>query len=234
MKALLRKGRLRFVFALVALGGLTSIVFPRLWLGDNFGVVDRGRVYRAAQPAGETLRRLIRDRNLASVLNLRAGSPADPFYAEEVRVTRALGVDFYDFPMSATRRPTRRELLVLLDLFGRCRYPLLIHCKSGSDRTGLASALYRMAVQGVAPQDAVREFRLAYGHFPIGPTARLHEPLREYQAWLEARHIPHTPKRLRQWVEYDYRDAGPVAAFHPLRPGPREGLTRGGAAAIAR
>src|SRR5262249_57216146 len=91
---------------------------------------------------------LIRGRRIASVLNLRGGSLADTFYQEEVRVTHALGVDFYDLPMSATRRPSRRELLLLLDLFGRCRYPLLIHCKEGSDRTGLACAPYLMASRG--------------------------------------------------------------------------------------
>lgn len=219
------------MLAIVTLVALAAVGFRRpLFLG-NFGVVARDRVYRAAQPEGGTLGRLIRERNLASVLNLRAGSPADPFYAEEVRVTRAHGVDFYDFPMSATRRPTRRELLVLLDLFGRCRYPLLIHCKSGSDRTGLASALYRMSGEGVRPGEAQRELTLAHGHVPIGGTARLHEPLIEYQGWLEARRLSHTPERLRRWVETDYHDPDPATAFRPLRPGPRDVLARGTARA---
>ena len=66
-------------------------------------------------------------------------------------MARDQGLEFYDLPMSACRRPTRRELLVLLDLFEHCRYPLLIHCKSGSDRTGLASALYLMSRRGEPP-----------------------------------------------------------------------------------
>ena len=57
---------------------------------------------------------------------------------------------YYDLPLSATRRPTRRELLQLIDLLETCSYPLLIHCKSGADRTGLASALYRLVRRGGA------------------------------------------------------------------------------------
>ena len=79
-----------------------------------------------------------------------------------------------------------RELLVLLDLFEHCRYPLLIHCKSGSDRTGLASALYLMSRRGEPPGWAVRGFTLKHGHVPLFGPEHLHEPFREYEAWLKA------------------------------------------------
>jgi len=203
-----------------------AAVLTYVQLRANFGVVDPGRVYRSAQPEG-SIERVIRERGLASVLNLRGGAPRDAFYAEEVRVTRSLGVDFYDFPMSATRRPSRRELMVLLDLFGRCKYPLLIHCRQGADRTALASALYRMAVKGAGPEEAEGEFALAYGHVPLGGTQRLHEPLNEYALWLKGRRLAHTPERLRSWVEHEYRSDGPAAPFRPLPTGPRERLASG-------
>ena len=72
----------------------------------------------------------------------------------------------------------------LLDLFDSCRYPLLIHCKSGADRTGLASGLYLMARRGVPPGEALRAFSVLHGHFPIGGPEHLHEPIEEYAAWL--------------------------------------------------
>ena len=58
--------------------------------------------------------------------------------------------------MKATTRPTRSELLTLIDFFDHCQYPLLIHCKAGADRTGLASALYLMMQKDVPPQEAIR------------------------------------------------------------------------------
>jgi protein tyrosine phosphatase (PTP) superfamily phosphohydrolase (DUF442 family) len=206
---------------LLAVLVVLAVVFRRPWFQGNFGEVETGRVYRSAQPTGN-LPQLIRERGLTSVLNLRGGSPIDPWYADEVRATRVLGVDFYDFPMSAVRRPTRNELLVLIDVFGRCRYPLLIHCKSGSDRTGLAVAVYRMVAQGVGPVEASRALTLDYGHVPIFGTRRLHEPLDEYAAWLESRGMTHTPERFRGWIENQYLSDGPSGPPPHLKAGPRE------------
>lgn len=219
------------MLGLTAAALLASIaVFRNPLFHRNFGVVVPGRVFRSAQPSDD-LGRLVEGRQIASILNLRGGSPDDPFYANEVTLVRSRRIDFYDFPMSASRRPSRRELLVLLDLFGRCRYPLLIHCKSGSDRTGLASALYLMARAGTPPAQALRSFSLYYGHVPLLGPERLHEPLLEYEAWLKARHLTHTPDRLREWVEREYQAPDPASGFEPLPEGPRAWHERRSAAA---
>ena len=194
--------------------------FRRPLLDGNRGVVDEGLVYRAAQPTGDVAG-LIRDWKLGSILNLRGGGPDDRWYADEVAATHTAGVDFYDLPMSATRRPSRRELLTLLDVLGRCKYPLLIHCKSGSDRTGLAAGLYLMTCKGVTPERAESAFALAHGHIPLFGPERLHEPFREYAAWLSANRLDHSPDRLLDWVRHQYRATDPVVAIDPVRPGPR-------------
>ena len=150
--------------------------FRRPWFQGNLGIVDAGRVIRSAQPTSQ-LPAWIRDYRLRSILNLRGGSNADWWYDAEVKAADAGGVSFYDFPLSATRRPTRRELLVLIDTLQTCPYPLLIHCKSGADRTGLASALYLMVRRGTPPEEAERAFTLEHGHVPLGGTEHLHEPL---------------------------------------------------------
>ena len=195
-------------------------VFQRPLVHGNFGELVAGKVYRSAQPHGR-MRQILLNYQIASVLNLRGGSDDDPWYVEEVRETDDLKVDLYDFPMSATRRPSRRELLVLLDLFERCRYPLLIHCKSGSDRTGLACALYLTSQRGESPEQALRAFSIFFGHVPLGGPQHLHEPLLEYNAWLRERGLTHTPARFLDWVKRDYRDDEPLPKFTPLRPGPR-------------
>jgi hypothetical protein len=123
--------------------------------------------------------------------------------------------------MSATRRPQRRELLTLLDLFEHCSYPLLIHCKSGSDRTGLATALYLMSRKAVAPERALRAFALTYGHIPLFGPEHLHEPLDEYAAWLKDRGQIHSSAHLRFWVEQVYEPASVHRDVPVLQPGPR-------------
>ena len=222
--------RRRILTVLAILAAMAAVVFRKPWFEGNFGVVAPGRVYRSAQP-GEELAGRIHQHKIASILNLRGGSPADPFYADEVRVTKQLGVDFYDFPMLATRRPSRRELLVLLDLLGRCRYPLLIHCKSGSDRTALASALYLINEKPVGVDRALKEFSIGYGHVGLLGTEQLQRPFVEYGRWLASQHLGHTPERFRRWVERDYENDPFLPAtrpFLPLEPGPRPILAGGG------
>jgi hypothetical protein len=179
-------------------------VFRRPWFQGNLGIVDPGRVIRSAQPTTQ-LGRLIQDYQIRSILNLRGGSPADWWYAAEVQTARDRNVSFHDLPLIATRRPRRRELLALIEILESCQYPLLIHCKSGADRTGLASAIYLMTRRGEPPDRARRAFSLGFGHVPIAGTEHLHEPLDEYAAWLKERGLPHTPRRFHSWVENVYQ-----------------------------
>ncbi len=200
---------------------VVAVVFRNPWFRGNLGVVAPGLVYRSAQPFKDWADR-VRDGKLATVLNLRGGSDSDPWYRDEVEATRTLGVDFYDLPMSATARPTRKQLLTVLDLFDRCRYPLLIHCKSGSDRTGLASALYLMSREAKPPEEAELAFSIYFGHIPILGTRHLHEPFHEYAAFLTRSKLSHTPERFRTWVANDYQAEDPTGPVEPIATGPRD------------
>lgn len=220
-----RRSRRRIILAalgvvVLALAG----VFHRPWFLGNVGVVDPGKVYRIAQPKGAGLARSLDEQGIASVLNLRGGSMSDSWYAAEVEAAGARGIDFYDLPMKAEERPGRNDLLALIDLFPQCRYPLLIHCKAGADRTGLASALYRMVMLGEAPEIAEGQFTVFHGHVPLLGTAHLHEPIDEYAAWLRAEGLEHTAERFRRWIAEEYRSDEPLADYEPLQPGSRWAL----------
>jgi Tyrosine phosphatase family len=207
------------VLLVLALGACWT--FRRPWFRGNLGIVDAGLVIRSAQPTSRLTDR-IRDYHLRSILNLRGGGPSDWWYVDEVKAARADSVSFYDFPISATKRPSRRDLLVLIDTLRSCPYPLLIHCKSGADRTGLASAIYLMVRRGIPPDQAEGAFTIEHGHFPVCGPEHLHEPLREYAAWLAAQGLAHSPDRFRDWVKNDYRSPDGLEDPPPLKPGPRQ------------
>jgi hypothetical protein len=200
---------------------IPSLFLVRPWTDGNLGIVDPGRVIRAAQPTTQ-LPRLIHDYQLASILNLRGGSTRDQWYTAEVQAARSAGLAFFDLPLSAVKRPSRRDLLLLIDTLERCKYPLLIHCKAGADRTGLASAIYLMMHRGEPPQKAIGAFTLYHSHVPLFGPQHLHEPLLEYAEWLEARAVNHTPGQFRQWVKDVYRAPDPSTDPPPLEPGPRK------------
>lgn len=176
----------------------------------NFGVVEPGAVYRCARP-GRRLRGLVETYALTSVLDFERGFlsrdlGADSWGIAQVRAAGERSIDYYQFPMSFTRRPLREELLALVTLFEHCRYPLLIHCETGADRTGLAVGLYLMAVRGLHPEEAERRaFAPRFGHLPILGTGHLHEPFREYARWLREHRFNPAPDRFRTWLEGVYQ-----------------------------
>jgi protein tyrosine phosphatase (PTP) superfamily phosphohydrolase (DUF442 family) len=217
--AWLRSWKLPLIVVLI---GATTVswVMRRPLFEKNLGVVDDGLVIRSAQPTSQ-LADWARRYGLKSVLNLRGGGPGDWWYGNEIKTAKQSAVAYYDLPLSATRRPTRRELLQLIDLLDRCRYPLLIHCKSGADRTGLASALYRMVRRGEPPQSALTSFSIEFGHVPFFGTEHLHEPLQEYAAWLERAGLAHSANRFRTWVRNEYVAVDPPADPPLVHPGPR-------------
>ena len=132
----------------------------------NFHAVDAGVLYRSAQLSDSDLQAYARQYGIKSVLNLRGAHPGEGWYDGEIDAVHQLSIAHYDYPLSAKRFVAAREVGELLDIIRQAPKPLLIHCRSGADRSGLLAALYRYAVDGASAQEADGQLSLLYGHFP--------------------------------------------------------------------
>ena len=92
---------------------------------------------------------------------------------EEIKICRNLNVGHYDLKLSPKKAPSPRRIQELLRLFRIAPHPVLIHCKAGADRAGLAAALWKMAIDGAPKSEARRHLSIRYGHMPLGPTQAL-------------------------------------------------------------
>ena len=214
-----RQSRRKLVRRSVILGALAILTLAigyKPLFQNNFKEVVPDRLFRSAQP-DDRLAKQIEEHNIRSIINLRGGQPEYNWYAQEMKTVRDTGVDYYELPMSATQRPYKRELLQLIDLLGRARPPILVHCKSGADRTGLGVSLYHMIVQKEPPEKALSGFSIYHAHIPLFGPERLQQPIREYAAWLAAKNLIHTPERFRDWVEKEYQDGREPAPALPVR-----------------
>jgi len=142
------------------------------WLGTlqatgNFHAVIPGEFYRSAQISGEDLRALAQRHGIRSVVNLRGANPGTPWYDAEVTVARDLGLAHYDFRMSASTHVEAAQAARLLALLRDAPKPVLVHCQSGADRTGLASSLYLAGIAGRDEEEAEWQLSLLYGHIGI-------------------------------------------------------------------
>ena len=135
-------------------------------LKGNFHAVQGGVLYRSAQLSRGELDGFGRRYGIKSVLNLRGAHPGDGWYDGEMAATRDLGIAHYDYPIAAKRFVTPQQVAQILAIVRQAPKPLLVHCLSGADRSGLVAALYDYAIAGQDAATADRQLSLAYGHFP--------------------------------------------------------------------
>ncbi|ATN35120.1 protein tyrosine phosphatase [Rhizobium sp. ACO-34A] len=138
-----------------------------LQLTGNFHEVIAGKFYRSAQLSPEKLAAYIDRYGIKTVINLRGESPQSEWYRREAETLRAHNARLVDFHMSARRQLTVEESRQLVDLMRNAEGPILIHCKAGADRTGLASVMYLQQVAGVDEETAEWQLSPLYGHINL-------------------------------------------------------------------
>ena len=131
----------------------------------NLHIVDEGQLYRSGQMTQEELTKAVDTLGIKTIINLRGSAPDKEWYRKEKKAAQRLGVEHIDIRMSAKRLPHRDDLLELLKAFQSAERPILIHCQGGADRTGEASALYKMIYMGESKEVALKQLNLfGYGH----------------------------------------------------------------------
>ena len=96
------------------------------------------RAYRSAQVDSETMKLLIDNVGIKTVINLRGANPDQKWYLNEKSACDEKGVSLVDIRWSARELPSPAELLEYYDAIQNAQEPILIHCKAGAepDRRG--------------------------------------------------------------------------------------------------
>ena len=174
------------------------------------------QVYRSNQPSDRQLTSLHKRVGLRSVLNMR-GTSQQSFYLFEAETCAKLGITLVDLPMSASRAPARDKLERLIEALHTMQKPVLIHCKSGADRTGLAAVLYLLLVEKRPYAEARRQLSLRYLHVAWSPAGVQDHLLRCF----EAAHAK-TGIAFMDWMRTQYDPAKVTASFARWRAGSRD------------
>lgn len=138
-----------------------------LQLTGNFHTVIAGELYRSAQPSASAIESYAKEYGIKTVVNLRGENEKSSWYEKEVAVSEKLGIKHIDFSMLASRQLTPAEADRLLALLKDAPKPILIHCRSGADRTGLVSVLYSQQIAGIPEDQAEKQLSIFYGHVAI-------------------------------------------------------------------
>ena len=155
------------------------------------------KAWRSAQPAPHQIRRFARA-GVKTVINLRGPRECGSYWLER-RACQRHGLKLVNYQMRSRAAPTREELWGAKRLFEEVEYPVLMHCKSGADRAGIMSVLYRHIHEGVPMEEAKRELSLRYGHIRQAHTGILDYFFERYLADNAVRPMP-----FFEWVDTVY------------------------------
>lgn len=176
---------------------LDHLVF-RLVFQNRHKVSDQ--LWRAAQPLPHQIAAAKRQ-GIRTIINLR-GPTNTATYAYERAACRRAGIKLIDFRVKSRDAPTKEELRGASDVFRSIEYPALMHCKSGADRAGLASVLYRHLHDGAPIKEAVKHLSLRYGHIAQANTGIIDHFFQSYLVYAKT-----NPISFSDWVEHVYDPA---------------------------
>jgi protein tyrosine phosphatase (PTP) superfamily phosphohydrolase (DUF442 family) len=155
------------------------------------------KAWRSAQPAPHQLRAFAKA-GVRTIVNLRGERDCGSYWLER-RACQRYGLKLVNFQMRSRAAPTREELWGAKRLFDEIEYPMLMHCKSGADRAGIMSVLYRHLHEGVPIEQAKRELSIRYGHIRQAHTGILDYFFERYLADNAVRPMP-----FFEWVDTVY------------------------------
>jgi protein tyrosine phosphatase (PTP) superfamily phosphohydrolase (DUF442 family) len=137
------------------------------------------KMWRSSQPHYLQIGGLAK-KGIRTIINLRGARDCATFYLEE-KACRKHGITLVNFPVNS-RQPPKREIIEQLEkLFAEIDYPALMHCKAGSDRAGIMSALYLLIAEKQTIKKAKKQLSLRYGHVRHAKTGVLLKFLETYQ-----------------------------------------------------
>ena len=180
---------------------LAALLLGGRRLLENYHTVIKGEVYRSSRPTPAMLQRFHAQDGIRSVINLCGPWECERWYREERQTAARLGMKMYDVDMATHQLAPMHELRKLVAAFDECPRPLLIHCRAGSDRTSLATAIYLVLFHHQSLEESLSTYRLAYGHTGWAFGSHLPHLFDYYRRWLADQGIEHSVAAFRRWID---------------------------------
>jgi len=138
----------------------------KYWLGpDNFREVIPETLYRANLLEPQLLSNYITTHGLKTIINLIGEQPQEEWWHQENDISKRHNVVFYNIPLIEHEYMKPEHLELLFNIFSTTQAPIMMHCKRGVDRTGIAIALWLLEEAGASHEDASLQLSYwRYGH----------------------------------------------------------------------
>lgn len=172
----MKKSRI-FIFALLAVllvelpqvvseTTATTSFLANILFTNNLHAVVPGKLYRSAEMSAVDLEKAVRELNIAAVVDLRADKDEeDDEGVLERDATAKLGISYFHLPLIGSKLPAPESVKQLIDIYDHSTGPVLVHCSSGTHRSGVASAIWLLANGNSSIETAKEQLSPRYGFF---------------------------------------------------------------------
>ncbi|MEY4724177.1 MAG: hypothetical protein RL043_326 [Pseudomonadota bacterium] len=168
-----------------------------------------GGLYRCNQPSPRRLAFYQRTLGIKSVINLRDVNHYQGWYRIEETACKALGLQLHNVKVFSRGLIDQKDLQLLRDVIEAVELPAIVHCKSGADRAGFFSALFRHFRLGEPVELAQQELSWKYGHFKQAKTGVLDYFFQRFLADRQHR------QSFADWIGRDMNHRGIESDFVP-------------------
>ncbi|QCE35222.1 protein tyrosine phosphatase [Acetobacteraceae bacterium] len=166
----------------------------------NLSPIIPQKVWRSNHPTPRRFKRLVKQLHLKSIINLRGHRPECGSDRLGREICKNIAIPYENMAFESRNFPQKERILKFYHFWKTLPKPMLIHCKSGADRAGLASALI-LLFEGYTVQEAQKQLHWRFFHFSRSRTGVLDLFLKLYERTGEKKNIS-----FLDWVQKDYDD----------------------------
>lgn len=161
------------VFFIFGIG--SQVLFESTWFTssiayilnkNNFHEIVPSKVYRSGELRNDKLIENIKKYNIKTIIDLRKGSDHNKrTELREENIAKNLGISYQWIPMVGSNTKQHKAIEKLISLSESIEEPILIHCSSGTHRSGVITAIWLMIKEEVSPEKAAEQLSPKFGFF---------------------------------------------------------------------
>ena len=193
MKKIIHACKLPFTVASV-LCVLVFSLYAWIALTGNVDVVIPGKVIRSAQLNPKQLSSVYHSYHIRSIIDL---SPGNQLHSAELAFSRKHRIKHIDFGINVHGACSPSRLLNLTHLIETAPKPVLLHCRQGIDRTGLASAVAAIIYNG---DMSLIKKQISWRYFDLLPNSTGIATIIPYLTWCHDKKRKPSKETLVEWV----------------------------------
>ena len=121
---------------------------------------------------------------IKTIINCR-GTKRDGGWLLENEACKKYNIELINLNVRSRAAPDKKLIERANVIFKDIDYPALIHCKSGADRAGIVSALYKILYCKETPERAKKQLSFKFLHIKHAKTGILDKFVEEYERFLK-------------------------------------------------